>query len=353
MTVFADMITLSRLSEYIFHCYLVWSFGGSPARKAFGQLPYPPNDLYFSLQRALFDSLHIQETWKAQPDLVGKLLEGKDASGSTVPSVEDVQGHGTEMTSIIAAGINNGIGIAGIADRVKIRPIRLSTSPTGSTDVQVKRAWELANTFKDSDVIVFASGGLFTHEKSTMFKRVIKKAVEQGNFVVVGASNNDAATGPSEVLLPCSLANSMPGVVCVAATLTSIPEVLSREAALLASFGVPATEVMVAEMRNEVGQWKYGEIKGSSCATAIVGGIAALMQSFKKFKPDEMKEILLNATEGKVRTAKGVEMLYGVLRPDLAVKRAIGKTSLRQESNISMINLLIFLTEGSRGMSYD
>ncbi|KAF4665333.1 hypothetical protein FOL47_004652 [Perkinsus chesapeaki] len=345
MTVFADLITPPRLSKYILYCCLVWSSGFS--RVGFGQLPYPPDDPYFPSQKALFESLHIQETWEAvresglsrrdvivtvidtgvatqQPDLVGKLLEGRDASGSPVPSVEDVHGHGTKMTSITAAGINNGIGIAGIAHRVKIRPIRSSASPSqGPTLEQAKSAWEIASKLNDSDVIVFAVGWSFEHERSTMFKTVITKAVEQGNFVVVGASNENTATGPDEVMLPCSLANSMPGVVCVAATLTPNPMVLLNEAALLASFGVPGTEVMVAGISDEIGQWEYEKTEGSSCATAIVGGIAALMQSFKKFKPDVIKEILLNATEGKVKTAKGVEMLYGVLRPDLAVKRAI------------------------------
>ncbi|KAF4670106.1 hypothetical protein FOL47_002224 [Perkinsus chesapeaki] len=327
MTAFADMITLSRLSMYILHWCLAWSFGGP--------------------QRALFDSLHIRETWKAvresglsrrdaivtvidsgvatkQPDLVGKLLEGHDASGSPVASVEDMLGHGTMVTSIIAAGINNSIGIAGIADRVKIRPIRLTATPRrGSSYEQIEVAWDIANKFEDSDVIVFASAGPFEQEASVMYKRVITEAVKQGNFVVVAASGSDDATGPAEVEIPCSMANPMPGVVCVAATLTSNPKVLLREASLLASFGVPGTEVWAAEIKDAFGNWTYDDGRGSSQATAIVGGIAALMQSFKKFKPDVIKEMLLNATEGKIRTARGVEMLYGVLRPDLAVKRAI------------------------------
>ncbi|KAF4649978.1 hypothetical protein FOL47_001542, partial [Perkinsus chesapeaki] len=347
MTVFADMMTLSRLSGYILHCCLVWSFGGFRAGKAFGQLPYPPNDPEFSRQRDLFETLHIQETWEAirksglprrdvivtvidtgvatkQPDLVGQLLKGQDASGSLVPSVEDMEGHGTEVTSVIAAGINNGTGIAGVADRIKVRPIRATASPSGAaTDEESERAWVEANKFDDSDVIVYATAGPFEKERSVMYKNVITEAVKKGNFVVVAASNSDQATGPEEVLLPCSMANSMRGVVCVAATLTASPTVLMSEASLLASFGVPGTQVIVATKRDKSRKWKYVEVEGSSSATAIVGGIAALMRSFKKFTPDVMKEILLNVTVCKVKTKKGVEMLYGVLRPDLAVKRAI------------------------------
>ncbi|KAF4649522.1 hypothetical protein FOL47_002013 [Perkinsus chesapeaki] len=181
--------------------------------------------------------------------LVGKLLGGHDASGSLSPSVEDIHGHVTGMSSTIAARINNCIGIAGI---VKIRPIRLVGTPTGNaTERQVKKAWEMANKFNDSDVLVYAAGEPFTKDMSMMYKRVITEAA-------------------GEVEIPCSSANSMPGVVCVAATLTANPMVLLSEASLLASFGVPGTEVMVAEMRNEVGQWQYGKGQGSSCATAIL-----------------------------------------------------------------------------------
>ncbi|KAF4652954.1 hypothetical protein FOL47_010772 [Perkinsus chesapeaki] len=115
-----------------------------------------------------------------------------------------------------------------------------------------------------------------------MFKRVITEAVKQGNSVLVAASNSDDATGPEEVEIPCLMANPMPGVVCVAATLTSNPMVLLHEASLLASFGVPGTEYMVEEITGKTGKRRYDHGRGSSEATAIVAGIAATMQSFNE-----------------------------------------------------------------------
>ncbi|KAF4653805.1 hypothetical protein FOL47_010286 [Perkinsus chesapeaki] len=175
-----------------------------------------------------------------------------------------------------------------------------------------------------------------------MYKRVITKAVKQGNFVVVSATNSDSGTGPDEVELPCSMANTMPGIVRVAATLTMNLTVLLSEASLLASFDVPGTEAITANIRSLDKLWRYKETQGSSTATAIVGGIAALMRSFKKFEPDVIKKVLLGATEGKVRTRRAAEMLYGVLRPDLAVKRAIElarEASLRQDNKTSLVNI--------------
>ncbi|KAF4661519.1 hypothetical protein FOL47_006640 [Perkinsus chesapeaki] len=334
MTISPDLPRLVLVTCLLWHFKvsgLHWKKGNV---ESIHQLTYPPNDPLFHRQIKLFEVLHINETWTEvreselprrdvivtavdtgvatqQPDLDGKLLKGKDASGAWRSSVEDVYDHGTGIAGIIAAGINNGIGIAGIADRVKIRPIRVvAHKENGVSAVQVERAWDMANGFKDSDVIVFAGGDAFTKDLSLMYKRVITKAVGQGSFVVIAADNSNDSGGPDEIILPCSMAHTIPGVVCVTATKTSEPTVLLTDASLLATFGVPATEVeiMTAERRGEA--WMYSTAEGSSCATAIVGGIAALMQSFKKFKPDVIKEILLNATEGKVKTAKGVEMLW-------------------------------------------
>ncbi|KAF4652476.1 hypothetical protein FOL47_011074 [Perkinsus chesapeaki] len=267
-----------------------------------------------------------------------------------------MNGHGTKLTSVIAAGINNGIGIAGITDKVKIRPIRLTAFPSGdTTEVETESAWKLASKFKDSDVIVMAFAGPFSKNASMMYRQVIKKAVKQGKFAVVSARNSDESTGPEEVYLPCLLASSMPGLVCVAATLASNPMVLESEASLLASFGAPGTDVMVAEIADGTGVWKYEEAGGSSAATAIVGGIAALMQSFKKFRPDVMKEILLNATVGKITFRDFSDAInYAVdSKVDLIILAASWKKhSVAVEASITkatQANIPLICTSGNHG----
>ncbi|KAF4719132.1 hypothetical protein FOZ62_017851 [Perkinsus olseni] len=155
------------------------------------------------------------------------------------------------------------------------------------------RAWEAALKFKKTQVILLAYGWSFERADSLVKKHLLEKAVKKGVFVVTGASNSDKSDGREDVLLPCGLANHIRGVVCVAATFAEMPTVLCSSASKLASFGAP--------------------------------GVVALMKSFKNFKPEDIERILLNATEGRVRTATGYEMTYGVLRPDLAVKQAIAE----------------------------
>ncbi|EER11476.1 subtilisin, putative, partial [Perkinsus marinus ATCC 50983] len=60
------------------------------------------------------------------PEFDGRLLKGINLDGLRGEDDADLHGHGTAMAGIIAANSNNGEGISGIADRVKIRSIRMS-----------------------------------------------------------------------------------------------------------------------------------------------------------------------------------------------------------------------------------
>ncbi|KAF4733678.1 hypothetical protein FOZ62_032484, partial [Perkinsus olseni] len=236
------------------------------------------------------------------------------------------------MAGIIGSNINNGIGIAGIADKVKLFPIRATRNRTkGILTSEMIRAWEAALKFKKTQVILYAYGSRFKKADSLIKKRLLEKAVKKGVFVVTGASNSNDFDGREDVLVPCGLANGIRGVVCVAATFAKAPTVLCSNASKLASFGSPGSGVVFPTPNKVAGEWIYAKEEwGSSAASAAVAGVVALMTSFKNFKPEDVDRMLLNATEGRVRTKTGYEMTYGVLRPDLAVKQAIAEAGLPQ-----------------------
>ncbi|KAF4686067.1 hypothetical protein FOZ60_005695 [Perkinsus olseni] len=302
-------------------------------------LRYPPNDPYFRDQKMFFKALRIRETWMAvrwsglprrdvvvaildsgitpgHPEFEGKVLEGFDASGAWRKSVVDHNGHGTMVAGILGACINNGVGIAGIADRVKIFPIRMTQRRSTVNPVRVMRAWDAALKLEDTEVIVYACAGPFDRDGALFYERVLKKAVEKGIVVVTASFNSDDVDGQNELALPCSLANGLPGVLCVAVTVTTEPMVLAADASKLASFGVPATDVVHPTPLYDGDHWVYRKNWGSSAAAAAAAGIVVLIKSFKNFRPQEIERILLNSTEGRVRTKAGDEMSYGVLRPD-------------------------------------
>ncbi|KAF4653592.1 hypothetical protein FOL46_009094 [Perkinsus olseni] len=251
---------------------------------------------------------------------------GLDASGGPRASLKDNNGHGTAVAGIIAANINNRFGTAGIADKVKVRPIRITDRSDNRADLaKIASAWEAALKTGSTDIIVYAYASPFTRELSFFFKRLLKKTVKKGILVVTSAVNSDKVDSSSEVSLPCALANGLPGVLCVAATLSNKTTVLANDASKLASFGLPGTDILKLTPEREGDDWAFVMGRGSSFATAAAAGIVGLMKSFKNFSPEETERILLNSTEATVTTKSGSEMTYGVLRPDLAVTQAIAE----------------------------
>ncbi|KAF4707494.1 hypothetical protein FOZ63_028519 [Perkinsus olseni] len=228
------------------------------------------------------------------------------------------------MAGVLGANINNGVGIAGIADKVRIRPIRLTDRATGrATGTMKARSWEAALKFEDTDIIVFAYGSPFTQDNSLFYKRTLEEAVRKGIFVVTASFNSDT-NDTTAVPLPCSLGHIIPGVLCVAATNAFHPTQVLAEPSQLASLGLPGSEswAPIPRDRDHLA-YKFKKYRGSSIAAAAVGGLVALMKSFKNFKPAEIQRILLNSTEGRCKTKSGEEMLYGVLRPHLAIRQAV------------------------------
>jgi subtilisin family serine protease len=122
------------------------------------------------------------------PDLVGRLRsDGYDfADDDDDPS--DKQGHGTHVSGIIAANVNNGEGIVGLAPNVTILPVRV-LGVDGGSDQTVADGIRYA-TEKGARVINLSLGAPFlVVNVMPESNAAIREASEAGVLVVVAAGN--------------------------------------------------------------------------------------------------------------------------------------------------------------------
>jgi thermitase len=239
-----------------------------------------PNDLLFSTYQWNLPAIETGQGWNlskgskdviigvvdtgvqaSHPDLQGKLLKGYNAvtKGSTP---DDDVGHGTHVTGIIGALVNNGEGVAGISWYNKILPVKaLDNSGAGTTyTVAEGIIWAADNGAK---VINLSLGN---YADSQFLHDAIKYAYDR-DIVLVSASGNDNTERPG---YPAAY----PEVLAVAATNAS------HERASFSNYGdyvdVAAPGESIASTYPDS---QYAALSGTSMASPHVAALAGLVRS--------------------------------------------------------------------------
>ncbi len=178
---------------------------------------------------------------------------------------EDETGHGTHVSGIIAAKVNNGLGIAGIAPNCRLMPLRAGFKYGGGAYLQ--------NDDLAAAIVYAADNGARVINMSwgdTVRAFIIEDAVEYAHHrgcILVGAAGNSAAVGS---YYPAALKS----VISVAG--------LGQEKQLYdgSNFGAtiniaaPGEEILSTALNGE-----YRKRSGTSMAAAHVSGVAALVLS--------------------------------------------------------------------------
>jgi len=197
--------------------------------------------------------------------------------------------HGTHVSGIIAAVRNNGIGMDGIADNVKIMMVR--TVPEGDEfdkDIAMGIRYAVDNGAK---VISMSFGKSLSPDKK-LIDEAVRYAASKDVLLVQGAGNSkrnidayDNFPNP-KYLFTDSLA---PNWITVGAS------DVNGMAADFSNYGTKAVDVFapgVAIYSTFPGS-KYISFDGTSMATPVVSGIAALLRSyFPKLPATAIKKII-------------------------------------------------------------
>ena len=168
---------------------------------------YPPNDPDYDRQWAL-PHIEAEAAWRemgelsaitvavidtgvcmSHEDLLGRVLDNGYDFVDDDDDPEDVFGHGCSVAGIIAANIDNGIGIAGFSPNSSILPVRV-LGPSGSGSMADVAAGIVYAADQGADIINLSLGSMVG---SQVTKDAVDHAVAQGATVIASAGNSGGA----------------------------------------------------------------------------------------------------------------------------------------------------------------
>lgn len=260
------------------------------------------------------------------PDLVGSVTQGPDYTGTGTPKTSRYWGiHGTNMAGIIAGhgnGPGRSRGILGIAPRARILSIRVTwenkdPARTNSANLEANRdavakAIRYAVDHGAQVINMSLGGGNSTYNGNPAEQAAIDYARSKG-AVLVASMGNDGA-GQNQRNFPAAY----PGVIAVGATDKNFKPLRLTNRQDYVSVAAPGQNVFSTTVNDG-----YSRGTGTSSATAIVAGIAALIKNrYPRLTPDQVKQAIQTGTTHRPAGGHNKAIGYGVVNALMALKAA-------------------------------
>ncbi len=251
----------------------------------------------------------------SHPEFAGRVLQGwdfqnldNDAGGNYA---QDDFGHGTHVSGIIGAAINNGQGMVGIAPNVKILPVKVLTA-TGSGDAS-KVASGIYYAVDNGAKIINLSLG--STASSTPMLNALRYAVEHDVLVTCAAGNN----GSNINFYPGAYAECF----AVAGTMEEDAWYTLSNWGAWVDISAPASSIystLWTATNANTYLWK----DGTSQAAPHVAGLAALLLSVNPaLKPGDLRAIISQSAVDL--GAAGWDDHYGAGRIDIGAAVALAQ----------------------------
>jgi|SRR5579871_233169 len=192
------------------------------------------------------------------PDLGSRVWPGWNFVSNN-NNTADVLGHGTAVAGAVAAVTNNGIGVAGVSWANPILPVVVVDSTGYAAYSNIAAGIQYAAD-QGARVISVSLGG---SSPSSALQSAVNYAWNKGAVVVAAAMNN----GNSTPEYPAACTN----VIAVSATDENDNLASFSDYGNWITLSAPGTDIMTTQMGGSYGMWE-----GTSLATPIVAGVAAL-----------------------------------------------------------------------------
>jgi len=216
-------------------------------------------------------------------------------------SSQDAINHGTLIAGVISAIGNNGKGVAGIGWNTKIMPVRVIASSGQGDAVEVIKGIDYAIE-NGADIINLS---FTTFEKPTGLEEALKRAKQAGIVVVAAAGNKDGGgiNMDTTSVYPACI-NGPAGenwVLGVAATNANDQKLDFSNYGSCVDLSAPGYQIfstMNSAATSGDADLYGGGWAGTSLATPIVSGVAALVRSISpNFKRSDIIDILLKSSD--------------------------------------------------------
>ena len=248
------------------------------------------------------------------PDLkLTKLVKGYDFVNDKADATDD-NGHGTHVAGTIAQSTNNGYGVAGIAYKASIMPLKVLSRSGGGTVADIAESIKFAAD-NDADVINMSLGG---GGASTMIEEAIKYAYSKGVVIIAAAGNEgrNASSYPARY----------PNVISVSATDAAGDKAsysnFGAGVDISAPGGSETGKIIQNTLDPSTGESIFVGFQGTSMAAPHVAGVAALIKASGISEPADVLSVLKQSTR-KVQEDHLNHFGAGHLDAGAAVKLAL------------------------------
>lgn len=242
------------------------------------------------------------------PDLKANLLPGYNAYMAN-SDTSDSCGHGTNVAGTLGAITNNALGVAGVAGKVKILPIKI-VSGTGSTP-----CYSSVGTIADAIIyaadhgarIVNVSFGNITDSLVVLNSGEYLK--NKGGLLFIGSGNDYKSLTSAETT----------SAIVVGATTANDTKAGFSNYGNVVTLTAPGEAIYTTAKGSG-----YASPSGTSFASPIAAGVGALVMSANpKLTSAQVENILFSTAVDLGTPGKDVYFGYGRVNADAAVRKAL------------------------------
>lgn len=220
---------------------------------------------------------------------------------SGVPNNGDSNGHGTQVSGIIAAQTNNAVGIAGVSPSTRILPIRVFDDSNVCTTASLISAYSYLDRLIEEDVltdlkVINLSLGYYAdslNKADLMLQDTISTMRANHNVLTICAGGNGDAAGKPKTT------NCYPSDFKECLSVTALDQHNANapfsDYNSAKDISAPGVDILTTNIGNT-----YAKITGSSMAAPIVAGGAALLWSANPNLTTEQVFTALRATADPV-----------------------------------------------------